>query len=87
VMARLYTAATCKHCDGIGKIYTPRKGFLKKLREAAGVTQKDAAAMAGFTASYLCDVENGHRRWTRPLQLLYMKLEAMAEDVQRKEAR
>jgi transcriptional regulator with XRE-family HTH domain len=61
---------------------------LRELRNQAGLTQEDLAARAGIGATYLSQLENGHRgvRWHSVTRLLngigvnlYQLADAIAE--------
>jgi predicted transcriptional regulator len=60
---------TCQHCAGSGvepnDSTTGRQ--LKASRQAAGVSQREAAERMGITPTYLCDLELGRRHWSHSL--------------------
>jgi len=47
---------------------------MRKLRQKRGLSLRDAAKKMQVTASYLCDLELGRRRWRAELQNGYLAL-------------
>jgi hypothetical protein len=61
----------CKHCGGTGKVPDQVKlGFtMRVLRGTESL--RSFADRTGYSAAYLCDLENGKRRWTEKLICIY----------------
>lgn len=56
----------CPRCLGTGEVQDQKKiGLMMKFER--GVSLRDAAACMGITASHLCRLESGKRRWTPEL--------------------
>lgn len=56
----------CKRCGGTGREQDDRAigERMRKKREAKDISLRDLGARLGLTASYLCDLELGRRRWS-----------------------
>lgn len=65
----------CPKCGGTGEIHDDIVlGMrLRKSRETAGVTLREAAKRMGITPAYLCDLEHGRRSWSVTLQEKFAK--------------
>jgi len=61
----------CKHCDGTGKVPDQVKlgANMRVLRGTESL--RSFASRTGYSAPYLCDLENGKRRWTEKLIYIY----------------
>jgi transcriptional regulator with XRE-family HTH domain len=59
----------CPKCGGTGKIPDQKSigDEMRQLRIHAGISLRSAASKMGFSASYLSDLENGHRNWDEGL--------------------
>lgn len=62
----------CKKCGGTG--FVPNQVALgNRMRALRGnESLRDFAKKTGYSAAYLCDLENGKRRWTDRLILMYV---------------
>jgi len=66
----------CRRCGGSGVEVDDRDigKRMRKLRQKRGLSLRDAAKKMQVTASYLCDLELGRRRWRAELQNGYLAL-------------
>lgn len=73
-MAQLKTKQ-CRCCDGTGKEMDDIEvGWaMRKQRIAAKLSQSEVAHRMKVTASYVCDLEYGKRKWTDLKISLYQK--------------
>lgn len=64
----------CPHCDGNGTVLNPVFEGMKKrgTRERYGLTLRELARRMKITATYLCDLEHGRRRWTVDIHKRFM---------------
>lgn len=56
----------CRYCYGSGVEQDPRAvgEEMRRLRQQAGISQRQMASVLQFTPSYLCDLELGRRPWS-----------------------
>lgn len=54
-------SATCPKCAGRGKVARYRGADLRQAREAAGLSLRQLAAQASYSASFVSDVELDRR--------------------------
>lgn len=71
---------TCPRCEGTGQVPDPVYigAQMRRLRGKTGMSLREMARRAGFSAPYISDAELGRRTWSRRLLAAY-------EDVLRKE--
>jgi transcriptional regulator with XRE-family HTH domain len=70
----------CSKCNGTGEIENPIEvGATMRAKRVTGVqvgngqTLRAVARKMGFTASYICDLEQGRRAWSESLKKAYLK--------------
>ena len=58
----------CMHCGGSGQQVDDRETGkeMRRVRLMRGMSLRDMARRAEWSAAYLCDLELGRRRWTQP---------------------
>lgn len=63
----------CEKCGGIGKVQDDKLLGLSLggKRESMGATLRSLAKIMGYSASYICDLEHGRRRWSAGLEKKY----------------
>lgn len=54
----------CPRCRGAGHVAEVEPVALRAWRVASGLSQRELARRLGYSAAYLCDLENGRRRIT-----------------------
>jgi len=61
--------ADCRCCKGTGKTYDHREigRTVKDARKAAGLKLWEVHRGSGYTVSYISDLEQGRRNWSREL--------------------
>ena len=62
---------TCEKCGGTGQLFD--HGMLRAKRLSRGVKAGFIAAQMGISASHLCDLEHGRRRWNAELAQKFNK--------------
>lgn len=60
---------SCRCCQGSGKELDHKAvgAEMKKVRNAAGLSQAALGKRMNFSSAYLCDLEQGYRNWTEAL--------------------
>ncbi len=69
-----YTALVkCEYCMGSGETQDAKEvgADMKRHRLSRGVTLRDFAKALGISHTYLCQLENGTRRWRLAMVELY----------------
>lgn len=62
------TTVPCPRCDGAGEVPGPKTGEpLRERREAANISRDRIAAGMDISVSYLRDLEQGLRPWSKAL--------------------
>ncbi len=72
-MIQKFRTEQCPRC-GAREVKVVNPLWLRATRERAGLSLRELARRAGFTASYLCDIELGRRRVTRSMAALYERI-------------
>lgn len=64
----------CDKCDGTGQLPDDRKlgRQMRVARQRGPQSLRDVATYLGFSASYVCDLELGRRRWHPELVKNYL---------------
>ncbi len=70
----------CRRCGGTGNEPDAQAigEELRLMRQGAGVSQREMARLMGISPSYLCDLEQGLRRWDPVMQAQFMELVKLA---------
>lgn len=61
----------CPRCEGTGKVVQGEE--MKALRLQERLEAKTVAERMGISQSFLCDLENNRRDWTKARELAYRK--------------
>jgi predicted transcriptional regulator len=63
----------CKYCNGTGVApdHKVTGGLLRGLRQEANLSLREMAELAGYSHSFLSQLENGKRSWSRSVRKRY----------------
>lgn len=68
----------CPRCHGSGKIGVFNGAKARTVRERAGLSLRKFGEQVGYSATYLSDIENGHRQPNLTIAQAYGRLDLNA---------
>ena len=69
-----YVKRTCLHCNGTGGPLVLSGEWMQKARRKAGLTLREVARRAKFSAAFVSDCELGRRAANAKLEKIYLAL-------------
>lgn len=65
----------CPHCDGTGRVLDERAigALMRSVRESKQLSLRKLALRLKWSATYVSDLERGHKLWTTAKQNRYLR--------------